>query len=126
MGAAYIFKQSAGFGQSPKRTVFTKGHHVVPEGITKDPYFKKLMKAGLVVEAGNANGKVEAPAAPAPGSLAAKQKDAIEKQKAATSAKAAASGTAPTAAQAAGTETEAEDEAPAKTTQTAPPAKKGK
>lgn len=44
----YLFRQSATFGQG---ATFGLGHHEVPERVVASPYFKQLVKAGLVIPA---------------------------------------------------------------------------
>jgi hypothetical protein len=77
----YNFLQAANFG---KGLTYSKGLHRVAPGVSDNPYFQKLLKAGLVVQANVASGD---PAALTPTSLVEKQKKAIESAKAQAAAK---------------------------------------
>lgn len=75
MDKDFVFKQSASFGVGADKKQFKLGHHKVPEDVQKHDYFKKLVKAGLVLPAGSVD-------APKPVmSLGEQQKAAIDKQK---------------------------------------------
>lgn len=103
----YKFKQQVSFGIAPNKVLFKLGVHQVPEHIVNHHYFKKLLKSGLVVEAGSAEA-----AAPAPGPSLEAQKKAVELAKAQASQKLA--------------DYKAEDEAQDKSEDEEPKAKKGK
>jgi hypothetical protein len=79
---SYLFKQAANFG---KGLTYSKGLHRVAAGVSDNPYFQKLLKAGLVVEANAAPG---APNSSVPLSIIERQKKAIDSGKAQASAKA--------------------------------------
>jgi hypothetical protein len=76
--AQYVFKQAAHFG---KGAVYSKGIHRVPPEVAKHHYFQSMLKAGLIIKAGDEAPPVVAKPAPAPGSLAAQQKAAIDARK---------------------------------------------
>lgn len=86
MNPVYVFKQSVSFG---KGLLFQKGTHRVDPKVSALPYFQKLVRAGLVVKAGEVAPKGAAAIAPPPTKVAAQQKAAIDAQQAARKAKAA-------------------------------------
>lgn len=77
--AQYLFKQAASFGPGLS---FSKGIHRVSDGVLKHPYFQKLLKAGLVVEAAKG-----ATGSSVPLSQVEQQKKAIDSSKAQASQK---------------------------------------
>ena len=82
----YLFKQAVTFG---KGMTYSKGTHRIAAGVSDNPYFQKMISAGLVVKAGDAG----VPSQPV--SQLEKQKIAIEASKAQAKAKAAVAPEAP-------------------------------
>ncbi len=77
----YNFKQAATFG---KGLTYAKGTHRVAPGVSENPYFQKLVTAGLIVQAGSNEGASE------PTSIIERQKKAIDSSKEQSAAKAKA------------------------------------